>query len=107
MSTIYPFTVGQWAVQHNENTDSTYIVSSDKYEGDDIIAEVNRLPAYEENAALLASAKDMYEALIAAKALLELQAPVSPIGSPMMNTEQGRVYLIIKQALASAREVKS
>ena len=56
-------TPGNWTVQHNNNDDTTYIVANDPRLGADMVAEIYRVSAYEGNAALIAAAPAMYEAL--------------------------------------------
>ena len=56
-------TPGNWTVQHNNNDDTTYIVTNDPRLGADMVAEIYRVSAYEGNANLIAAAPAMYEAL--------------------------------------------
>ena len=56
-------TPGKWTVQHNNNDDTTHIVANDPHVGMDMVAEIYRVSAYEGNAALIAAAPAMYEAL--------------------------------------------
>ena len=106
MISHHPTTAGQWSVLHNNNTDRTFVVSSDQREGDDIIAEVLRVPAYEENAAMFAASKDMFQALTKVKELFELEAPETSKGSPMFNIEKGAVYLEVLRAIQLAKLVQ-
>ena len=64
-------TPGNWTVQHNNNDDTTYIVANDPRLGADMVAEIYRVSAYEGNAALIAAAPAMYEALQAIEARLQ------------------------------------